>query len=91
MSRSAKAKSNAGALPERLYTLLECEDPLPVVLHADDCPAVLLRFIIQRLSERADLRVGKSLRRSVGILALGVVVQHQQRQPSAVAGLGVLS
>jgi drug/metabolite transporter (DMT)-like permease len=31
------------------------------------------------LGERADLRVGESLCRSVGILALGVVVQHQQR------------
>src|SRR3984893_14998131 len=75
-----------GAVP---LTLFEREYPLPVALHAYDYPAVLLRFVVQRLSKRTDLRDRESLGRSVGIFAYGIVVQHQQRQPGAVAGLGV--
>src|SRR5271165_4570094 len=67
-------------------SLVEREDALPVVLHADDSPAVLLRLVVQRLGEGADLCIGQSHRRAVGILALRIVVQHDHRQPRAVAG-----
>ena len=33
------------------------EDGLPVILHADDEPAILLRLVMQRLGEGADLGV----------------------------------
>jgi hypothetical protein len=33
--------------------LFNCENALPVVLHADHCPANLLRFIVQSLGEGA--------------------------------------
>src|SRR5947207_5029142 len=36
-------------------SLLECKNVLPVILHADDCPAVLLRLVIERLCECPDL------------------------------------
>src|SRR5262245_39174945 len=68
----------------------EREDALPVVLHADHIPAVLLRFVIQRLREGADLGHGQPLRRAVGVLPLVVVVQHQHLQPRARAGTGPL-
>jgi len=38
--------------------LVERKDALPVVLHADDRPAVLLRLIVKRLGEGADLGIG---------------------------------
>ena len=44
-------------------SLLEREDPLPVVLHADDDPALLLRLVVERLREGADLGVGQALAR----------------------------
>jgi hypothetical protein len=58
-----------------LSGVFERKDPLPVVLHADHCPAVLLRFIVKCLGERADLAGGKSLCRAVGVFAFRVVVQ----------------
>ena len=51
---------------------LESEDGLPVVFHADDGPAVLLRLDHERVAERADLRF-----RAVSELARSVVVMHQ--------------
>ena len=54
-----------------------------------DVQPSLFRFVIQRLGEHADLRVRQSLRRSVGVLTLSVIMQDQQRQPRAIAGLGV--
>src|SRR5277367_3975313 len=47
--------------------LLEREDARPIVLHADHEPAVLLDFVVQRLRERSDLRVGQPLRGSIRI------------------------
>ena len=41
------------ALPDR-------EDLLPVVLHADHCPAILLRLIVERLREGTEFGVGQS-------------------------------
>src|SRR5271157_1004062 len=67
----------------------EGKDDFPVVLHADDEPAILLRLVVKRLGEGADLGVRQSLSWAVGILALGVVVQNKHRQPRAVAGFGV--
>src|SRR5262245_19026090 len=69
---------------------LEREDALPVVLHADHVPAVLLRFVVKRLGEGADLGRGQPLRRAVGVLAFVVVVQHQHFLPRARAGTGPL-
>src|SRR5207248_11797608 len=40
-------------------SLLECKNVLPIILHADDCPAALFRLVIERLRERADFRVGQ--------------------------------
>src|SRR5208337_4578320 len=60
-------------------TLFEREDALPVVLHADDEPAVLLRLVVERLRERADLRVGQPLSRPIGVFAFRVIVQHDHR------------
>jgi hypothetical protein len=70
--------------------LLEREDALPVVLHADHRPAVLLSLVVKRLSEGADLGVRQALRRTVGIFALRVVVQHEHHQPRTVARPRVL-
>src|SRR5439155_10933213 len=70
-------------------SLLECKNLLPITLHADDCPAVLFGFIVERLCERADLRVGQPLSRTVRILSLCIVVQHEHRQTRTVARLGV--
>jgi hypothetical protein len=38
-------------------TLLERENTLPVILHANDGPALTLRLVVQRLREGADLGV----------------------------------
>src|SRR5437773_5887863 len=72
------------------WLFLEGEYLLPVVLHADHCPAVLLRLVIESLRESADLRVRQTLRRAIGIFALRVVVQDEHREPRPVSGLGVL-
>src|SRR5271168_2844361 len=69
--------------------LIEREDALPVVLHADDGPAVLLCLIIKRRREGADLSIGQALRRTVGVFPLPVVMQHQHHQPRTVARSGV--
>ncbi len=42
-------------------------DFLPVALHADHGPAALLRLVIKRLGEGADLEVWQPLRRPIGI------------------------
>src|SRR5271166_2518961 len=68
---------------------LEREYPLPVGLHTYDDPRVLDCLIVERLSEGADLGVGKALRGTVGIFALRVVMQHEHRKPRAVAALRV--
>src|SRR5215475_8569490 len=68
---------------------LEREHLLPVVLHADDDPAALLRLVIERLGEGADPGVGQPLGRSVGILARRIVVQHEHREPHAGARLRI--
>src|SRR5262245_53570728 len=71
-------------------SFIEGEDTLPVVLHADHDPAVLLRLVVERLRKGANLGVGESLCGTIGILALGVIVQQQHREPLAIAGHRVL-
>src|ERR1035438_10314143 len=71
-------------------SFLPSENPLPVVLHADDEPTLRLGFVVQCLSEGADLGIRQSLGRTVGILALCVIVQHNLHQGCSAARLGVL-
>src|SRR5262249_59692984 len=71
-------------------SLFEREDALPVVLHADHDPTLLLRLVVERRGEGADLGVGQPARRTVGVLALRIVVEHEHREPYAVAGSRVL-
>jgi hypothetical protein len=63
---------------------------IPVVLHADDEPAVLLCFIVEGLGEGADLGVWKPQRRTIGLLALCIVMQYEHAEPLSLPGLGVL-
>ena len=65
------------------------EDLLPVVLHADDGPAVLLRLVVERLRKGTELGVRQSLGRAVGVFARGIVVKHQQHEARAGAALRV--
>src|SRR5271168_282589 len=69
--------------------LLKSENALPVVLHADDDPALLRGLVAQCLGEGADLGVGQPQRGTVGVLALCIVVQDDHRESRAVAGLRV--
>src|SRR5215831_9423720 len=64
---------------------LECKNLLPIILHADDCPAILFGFVIKCLRERADLGIGQPLSRAIGILTRGIVVQDDHCQPRAIA------
>src|SRR5579863_7779387 len=70
--------------------LVEREDALPVVLHADDDPAVLRRLIVKLRGKTADFGAGQALSRTVGVLSLAIVVQDEHREPDALAGLGIL-
>src|SRR5205807_2632955 len=70
-----------------LASLVEREDALPVVLHADDCPPLRRRLGGERVAEGADLGIG-----AVGVLAAVVVVVNQHHQPrrrAAAAGAAV--
>ena len=55
---------------------LERKDLFSIVLHADDCPSVLLRLGHQRVGERADARLP-----AVSKLARCVVMMHEDHQP----------
>jgi len=39
--------------------VVKSKNLLPIIFHADDDPVVLLRLVVQRLRERADLRIGE--------------------------------
>src|ERR1022692_1529548 len=69
-------------------SFLPSENPLPVVLHADDEPTLRLGFVVQCLSEGADLGIRQSLGRAVGIIALCVIVQHNHHQGCSAAPPG---
>src|SRR5215471_9671598 len=60
--------------PVECLSWLECKNLLPIIFHADDYPAVLLRFVVQRLGERTDFRVRQALGRAIRVLSLHVVV-----------------
>jgi hypothetical protein len=51
-------------------------------------PALLLRLLMELGGKSADLAVGQALGRAVGVLARGVVAQHQHLQPGAGTGAG---
>src|SRR6185436_6306722 len=68
----------------------ESEDALPVLLHADDGPALLLGLVVEGLGERADLAGGETGSRSVRVLARRIVVQHQHHESCSVARARVL-
>ena len=57
--------------PTHSYALKR-ENHFPIILHADDNPAVLFRLVIERLGERADFRVGQSLSRAICILPVRI-------------------
>ena len=68
--RPGDRKRGAGFDPWRdLLSLLEGEDAVPVVLHADHDPALLLRLVVERRREDADLRRRQSLRGAVRVFA----------------------
>ncbi len=62
---------------------------LPVVLHADDGPAILLRLLVERRREGTQFDVRQSAGRAVGVFARRIIVQHQQHEPRAAAALRV--
>src|SRR5262245_36088695 len=68
---------------------LKEENPFPVVLHADNDPALLCRFVVQGLGESADLRVRQPQRRTVRIFSLRIVVKHEHRESFAITGFRV--
>src|SRR4029450_6654197 len=70
--------------------LFEREDAPPIILHADHRPAFALCLGVERRRKGADLAVGQTLRRAVGVLSRSVVVQHKHLQPRAGAGAGPL-
>ena len=51
-----------------------CKDTVPVVLHANHRPAFGHCLVVEGLRKGADLGVGQALGRTVGVLALGVIV-----------------
>src|SRR5262249_47727044 len=68
---------------------LEGKDAFPVVLHADDRPAVLLRLFVEGKGERADPGVRQPLRRAVGVLALVVLANCFASSIRTLLSLGV--
>ena len=56
-----------------LRNCIKGEDALPIVLHANDNPAVTHRLVIKVVGEGPDFRVRKSLGLASGIFAVGVV------------------
>src|SRR5262245_58976107 len=78
---SAKTSTANLLFMARPPSLFKRENPLPVRFHADDNPLLCPR-LVERLVEPADRRLAV-----VGELALGVVVAHDQHQPSALPGL----
>jgi len=55
-----------------------------------DGPALILRLVVERLGEGADLGTGEALSGSLGIFALGVVMQQDHHEPSATPGVDLL-
>src|SRR4029077_8307138 len=87
--RSANLQATNCTLGPARSFVFKRKDYLPIVLHADDSPAVLLRLIVKGLRERADLRIGQARGRAVGVFAFRVVVKHQHAKSRTAAGFGV--
>src|SRR5262245_57905452 len=68
-----------------LAALLEWKHSVPVILHADHMPALLVGLRHQGIGEGADPGL-----RPVGVLTRGVVVVDEHHQTGAAAGLGPL-
>src|SRR5262249_43480405 len=75
--------------PVECLSWLKCKNLLPIVFHADDCPAIFLGLVIERLRKRSDFRGGQPFSGTVRILARGVVVQDDHCQPRAIASFRV--
>ena len=69
--------------------LFKREDLTPIALHARDGPACLLRLLVKRLREGPEFGSGQSHRRTIGVFARRIIVQHQQHEPCAAAAPGV--
>src|SRR5277367_3049608 len=77
-----------GLMPLGFERLIERKYALPVILHADYGPAVLLRLFVKCGREGADLAVGQALRWPVSVFTHRVIVQHQHLQPRTRSGGG---
>lgn len=75
--RRRKPVDNPGPSPGINDLFRRGEDLLPVVLHADDDPAVAFGLFHQRRRERAKMCIRQVVGRAVGVFAFAIVVQHQ--------------
>src|SRR5271156_7248994 len=66
--------------------LVERENLVPVVFHADHGPTVLLRFFVQCRRESPDLAVGQTLGRPISVFARRIVVKEEHLQPRTGSG-----
>src|SRR5262245_22423310 len=69
--------------------LLERKDPSPVILHANYRPTALPCLVVELLGKGTHLCVGQSLRWTIFVFTLGVVVKYQHRQPRPGSGPGI--
>src|SRR5215813_2916336 len=84
-----------GLVPSHLFECtracpLKGEDAVPIILHANHYPTLVLRLVMERLGEGTALGVWQSLCRAVGVLALGIIMQHEHREPRTITGTCVL-
>src|SRR4029078_13271029 len=84
-----RSKMLCGLRAQRSGSAFEPEDALPVLLHADHGPAVLLRFVVERLGKCADLGVRQPRGWAVSIFTRRIVVEDKHFEVRAVAGCGV--
>src|SRR5437870_1189207 len=66
---------------------VECEDTLPIILHANHRPASRLCFCHERIGECADFGVCQTSGRAVRVLAFWIVVMHKHHEARAAARL----
>src|SRR5215471_20122756 len=59
------------------------KDAFPVVPHADDDPTLGCGFVVESLGKCPNLCIGQPLCGTIGVFALGVIVQYQHRKPFA--------
>src|SRR5262245_14314611 len=87
--RTCAVQLGMSALGQKRTSSVECKYALPVVLHANHGPGLLLRLVVKRLGKCPDLGVWQSLCWAIGIFAFRIVVHHQHHQTRASAGPGV--